>query len=678
MSNVGNPTKSKLTKKQKIAIGVSLSLLFILLILLILWGAGVFSSESDPPVIPPVIPAPVPSNRSFMSNTVECFPDGSYKQYNGLGDLVAKDRGAQIILDHIFAQQQHNDFGNLRFGIFLHPGIHNLHIQLGYYTSVTGLGDTPEDTTVHGSITCPNDPLPCVGALNNFYRCCSNLTIDVNTTDGVNYFSISQATSLRSVIVKGDLGLSKFEPGCGEPPASQGLGGYSSGGFMSNVNISGKALMATQQQFMSMNSTFTETSGGEWSIVFEGCDGTMPPDLACPNTDPESGHKIYTVIPNTTSMITPIPRLSITEDGLYSVVKSKLFPANTKGILPHGGETVLDNVFIANPHSYDTKTINEMLAKGTHVVFSPGVYLIDEQLLITQPDTVVLGIGYATLISTNKNTAEAIMKVSDNAAGVRIAGLLFDAGLYMNENLLEVGATANGGGVATNPTILQDIWLRVGGPTLAATCDTMMTINQNHVVVQSTWAWRADHANGGHSGGVGPEHCVVNHGIVVNGDSVTIHGLFSEHCLEENVIWNGDNGTVHFMQQELAYDVGGLMPAWGFPGLSVNGDNFSGSALGVYTFFPNKWNAGTIEPYVEAAIVFSDSAKTTATATAFTVFLNKDNAGGKIEYVFKEGGEAGIGPFSDISVNDIPQWCSLNPQSIMPDCDDCVTHSRPT
>lgn len=43
-------------------------------------------------------------------------------------------------------------------------------------------------------------------------------------------------------------------------------------------------------------------------------------------------------------------------------------------------------------------------------------------------------------------------------------------------------------------------------------------------------------------------------GMVVNGNDVSVTGLFVEHYQHYNVIWNGERGRVYFFQNELPYD----------------------------------------------------------------------------------------------------------------------------
>jgi hypothetical protein len=43
-------------------------------------------------------------------------------------------------------------------------------------------------------------------------------------------------------------------------------------------------------------------------------------------------------------------------------------------------------------------------------------------------------------------------------------------------------------------------------------------------------------------------------GLVVNGNNVTVYGLFVEHLKEYQVVWNGNGGRVYFYQSEIPYD----------------------------------------------------------------------------------------------------------------------------
>jgi len=71
----------------------------------------------------------------------------------------------------------------------------------------------------------------------------------------------------------------------------------------------------------------------------------------------------------------------------------------------------------------------------------------------------------------------------------------------------------------------------------------MMHIVKGNVVIDNVWLWRADHDE---VGIVANSDNPCKNGIVVDGDDVSAYGLFSEHCLEDLTVWNGNNGLVYF------------------------------------------------------------------------------------------------------------------------------------
>ena len=92
----------------------------------------------------------------------------------------------QSAVDAIAAQQVPNQFGTQRYALLFKPGTYGttqkpLNFQVGYYTSVAGLGRSPGDVVVNGSIYVHNqcDSNGFCVALNNFWRSLSNLTIKI-------------------------------------------------------------------------------------------------------------------------------------------------------------------------------------------------------------------------------------------------------------------------------------------------------------------------------------------------------------------------------------------------------------------------------------------------------------------------------------------------------------------
>jgi hypothetical protein len=102
--------------------------------------------------------------------------------------------------------------------------------------------------------------------------------------------------------------------------------------------------------------------------------------------------------------------------------------------------------------------------------------------------------------------------------------------------------------------------LVAGGPHIGK-ANVCLEVNSNHVLIDHTWVWRADHGvedfdlTNGFEGD--NERWVTNiglNGVIVNGNHVTATGLFVEHYQEYNLIWNGEHGKVYFFQNELPYE----------------------------------------------------------------------------------------------------------------------------
>src|SRR5690348_643840 len=120
--------------------------------------------------------------------------------------------GIQAAVNAVAAQQVPNQFGPQRYALLFEPGTYGsatnpLNFQVGYYTSVAGLGQSPSDVVINGSVYARNQcfgPNNCT-ALVNFWRSLSNLTINV-TTPGFGCYSgefwpVSQAAPMRRVHV---------------------------------------------------------------------------------------------------------------------------------------------------------------------------------------------------------------------------------------------------------------------------------------------------------------------------------------------------------------------------------------------------------------------------------------------------------------------------------------------
>jgi len=195
---------------------------------------------------------------------------------------------------------------------------------------------------------------------------------------------------------------------------------------------------------------------------------------------------------------------------------------------------------------------------------------------------VVLGLGIATLVADDGTDALDVADVD----GVKIAGLLIDAGPNSSPVLMQVGPKGSSANHAANPTSLHDIFFRVGGAGVGK-ADTSLEINSNNVIGDNFWVWRGDHGDG-----IGWTTNTADHGVIVNGNDVTIYGLAVEHYQKYQTTWNGNGGRVYFYQSEAPYDVA-AQSDWmsssgnGYASYKVANSVTSHQAwgVGVYCFF---------------------------------------------------------------------------------------------
>jgi hypothetical protein len=185
------------------------------------------------------------------------------------------------------------------------------------------------------------------------------------------------------------------------------------------------------------------------------------------------------------------------------------------------------------------------------------VYDVDRSLVVRRDDTVVLGLGQATLTAIG---GAVPLVVDRHADGVVLAGVTVDAGTVSSPALVHVeGSPGRSGRTTGDPsTTLNDVYLRVGGPHVGR-ADVSLRVDADDVLIDHAWVWRADHGVEGLTAGASgdTDRWRTNTGrvgLVVNGDRVRATGLFVEHYQQHNTIWNGEDGQVVLYQNELPYD----------------------------------------------------------------------------------------------------------------------------
>jgi len=492
---------------------------------------------------------------------------------------------AQIkaIVDPIAAQQVPNEFGTARYAILFKPGVYGtsgaLSFDVGYYTEVAGLGARPGDVTINGTVDVYNqcNSGGCF-ALTNFWRSLSNLSININTSSKTGckaageFWAASQAAPMRRVsIANGFTTLMDF---CTGPS-------YASGGFIADSVFPGFVLNGSQQQYLVRNSAVGTWSNAVWNQVFAGVIGAPPQTFPAPP---------YTTLP-TNPVSRERPFLYIDGNGNYNVYVPDA-QHDSVGATWLTGQTAghsipIDQFFIAKP-SDSVQSINNALSRGLNLILTPGVYDIAQTIKVKRADTIVLGMGMATLTAEN---GVVPMTVAD-VPGVEISGVIFDAGPQESPTLLQVGDTHAEGqsdvprADPSDPTALQDVFFRIGGPHLGK-AQTALSVGRDDTILDDIWAWRADHGSG-----VGWTSNTSDTGLSVTGDNVTATGLFVEHFQKYNVYWAGQNGKTVFFQNEMPYDPpnqaayehDGLL-GWAAYKVADSVTTHEGWGLGSYCFF---------------------------------------------------------------------------------------------
>jgi hypothetical protein len=493
------------------------------------------------------------SNPNFGSNVV-------------VFDTTMSAATIQSQINAIYATQQNNQFGTPRNAILFKPGTYAVDIPVGFYTQVAGLGALPTQvsvSTVHSDAYMANG-----NATQNFWRGLENFTITSAPGAGVQW-AVSQACPFRRMNVANN-NLLLYQP--------SGSQNWASGGWMSDSMVKYDVTSGSQQQWISRNSQWGSWTGSVWNMVFVGIPSNLPG-----GTWPTTANTFV----NPTPVVAEKPFLWL--NGANYEVYVPAVRTNLNGVTwtsttqTQGTSISLDQFYVA--HAGDSAaTINAQLAAGKHLLLTPGVYDLTAPISVTSANTVVMGMGFATLHPTAGTAALTIADVD----GVRISHLLVDAGATNSPVLVQVGPPGSSASHAANPTMIQDVFGRIGGAGNGA-ATVAMQVNSNNVVIDHIWMWRADHG-----AGAGWTTNPSLNGFVVNGQNVTAYGLFVEHFQQYQVLWNGNGGRTYFYQSEIPYDPPD-QASWSAPGeqgwpsykVASGVTSHQAYGLGIYSVFTN-------------------------------------------------------------------------------------------
>jgi hypothetical protein len=358
---------------------------------------------------------------------------------------------------------------------------------------------------------------------------------------------------------------------------------------MADCRIDGVVKSGSQQQWLARNSGWKEWKDVNWNMVFVGCENPPPGEWP---------QRAVTRI-ESTPLIREKPYLTIDGERWFVQVPP-LRRVPTSGLTWEGhhpsGETIpIEHFYIVKAGRDTAASINAALRTGQHLLVTPGIYPLDDTLVVTRTNTVILGLGFPSFVPTTGRTALRV----DAGEGVIVSGLVFDAGAKETETLVQIGLPGRTAGRAENPICVHDLVCRVGGygPGKAR---LMVAIHDHHVIGDNFWLWRADHGDN-----VGWTENTCDTGLLVAGDNVTLYGLFVEHTQKHQTIWHGERGRVFFYQSEMPYDPPS-QDAWRSP----TGDGYASYKISNNVKTHEAWGLGVYHVFVKAPVVAASAIET--------------------------------------------------------------------
>lgn len=454
--------------------------------------------------------------------------------------------GIATEMQEIHNQMFRAEMGKERHTVLFKPGDYTAAglFKVGFYTHVAGLGKVPYDVKIHNVHTPPhlkNDNGTCT-----FWRSLENFSVSGEPSyehEDMFNWAVSQAAPFRRMYSQRTV-------------RNQWKNGWVSGGFTADCVFDAPVGSDGQQQWYTRNSFLQAGRGkfseGAYNFVFNGVE--LGSDAAKPtyvDSDWDKGGNVTFI--ETTPVVREKPFLFFGDDGRYKVFRPAL-RRESKGVsytrTDMGDGEVLDllgSFMIVKPGD-TTSEMNAALASGKNLLFTPGIFELTEPLHVSRPDAIVMGLGWATIVPADKSEAAVIV---DDVDGVQIASILFDAH-HSSRTLLRVGDKDSAADHSANPVVLSDVFFRIGGfIPQKVHVDCAVELNSNNVVGDHFWIWRADH---GVRNSVGWDINSADNGLIVNGDDVTIYGLFNEHFQKYQTLWQGERGKVFFYQCETPYD----------------------------------------------------------------------------------------------------------------------------
>nr|WP_320132496.1 hypothetical protein [uncultured Holophaga sp.] len=482
--------------------------------------------------------------------------------------------------------------------------------SVGYNETVQGLGSAPGDVVINGNLTVN-------GNLRTFWRSLANVKINPIQADEAAHtlrWSTSQACPLRRVDIAGNLDVKGAAVTAGNLLENSRVSGQVDGGMGWNTD---SVIENTPTEYYFRDCDIGSLRGHNVQWLFTGVPNAPATDFAL-GTATEPG--CYTALP-TTPVSREVPFLFLDGESYKVFVPNAVFTSSGHhwGTTAADGETLaLSSFFIAKPTD-DITTINAALANGKNLLLTPGIYKITAPIQVTKANTVVMGMGLASVMPVSGTAAIAVGDVPN----VVIASLTIENGTQNSDVLLQIGTRGgnSNAGLAAKPTTVADVYAHLGRM-VAGGATTTVEVNQDYTLIDNEWTWRADISpDDRHGWTVNPG----DHGLVVNADNVTGLSLWNEHYEKEQVVWAGNGGTVLFSELEPPHDVPS-QAVWmnnglnGYPNYLVTQNVTSHSCTGMGSLHINPvLNPAPVTVYQSSMVAAPDSPDVTFRSMAAIV-----------------------------------------------------------
>ena len=213
---------------------------------------------------------------------------------------------------------------------------------------------------------------------------------------------------------------------------------YASGGFIADSQT-GFIINGSQQQFLVRDSSIGGWSNGVWNQVFSGVVGAPPQSFSTTPYDPP---------PYTTLATSPVTRerpfLYVDSSGTTtsSCRRCAVTPRGTTWAQRAGGRLLDPDRRSSSSPSRPTRCEGDQQRPRPRPepdLHARACTTSTGRIKVKRADTVVLGLGFPTLVPDNGVMAMTVADVK----GVKLAGLMFDAGPVNSPVLLQVGTAGN-------------------------------------------------------------------------------------------------------------------------------------------------------------------------------------------------------------------------------------------